>query len=101
MRCAWTWVEKDCINVSLLVHEYLDHGSSCSCGHDCISNVLSSLRMHIFGCAHVLQNILISFLINLSCSSSSISLELILLMLLNRLRWATLRLCEFFFLNSQ
>ena len=99
MRYAWTWVEKDCISVSLSVYVYLDHGSSCSCGHDCISNVLSSLRMHIFGCAHALQNIFISFLINLSCSSSSISLELILSMLLNRLRWATLRLCEKIFLN--
>ena len=99
MRYAWTWVEKDCINVSLLVYVYLDHGSSSSCGHDCISIVLSSLRTHVFGCAHVLQNNLISFLIRLSCSSSSINLELILSMLLNRLRCATLRVCVKLFLN--
>ena len=58
-----TSAEKDCISVSLLAYVYLDHGSSSNCGHGCISIVLSSLRIHMFGCAHVLQNILISFLI--------------------------------------
>ena len=99
MWYGWTCAEKDCISVSLLAYVYLDHGSSSSCGHGCISIVLSSLRIHMFGCAHVLQNNLISFLIRPSCSSSSINLELILSMALNKLRCATLRVCVKLFLN--
>ena len=47
----------------LLEYVYLAHGSRSNVGHGWISIVLSSLRIHMFGCVQILQNDVISLLI--------------------------------------
>ena len=81
MRCGWHSLENASINDSHLLYVYLAQTSSSRLDHFCISVVLSSFKVHMFGCVHALQNSLISPLIKLVLSSSVISFALSLLML--------------------
>ena len=51
---------------------------------------LSSFKVLMLGCVHVLQNSFISLLIRVSLSSSVISFALILSSVFIRVEWATL-----------
>ena len=65
MRYGWHSLENASINDLYLLYVYLAQTSSSRLGHFCISIVLSSFEVHMFGCVHVLQKSLISLLIRL------------------------------------
>jgi hypothetical protein len=83
----------------LLEYVYLAHGSCSNIGHGWISIVLSSLRIHMFGCAQILQNDVISLLILYFLSLSSIIIALILSIDLRRFKFATFKEWVKFVLN--
>ena len=83
----------------LLEYVYLAHGSCSNAGHGWISIVLSSLRIHMFGCVQFLQNDVISLLILSFLSLSSIIIALILSIDLRRFKFATFKEWVKFFLN--